>query len=455
MRPIILHGGPSAAGATRARDQVQVVVHARRLAQHAEHAALTRLALRRRLLPRVGRIGRRLEGADWPTDVVNLHVASSAEAARARRALLRHDWVSSAGLERRFSYRRPLTSGRRQQRPRRMPRDYVTTALNASHWWRQGATGRGVRVAIFDTGLNGHHPFASHVVEMVDFTGERTTDDRVGHSTFMTGTIGSHAECAGFAPGAELTIVRVFDSTQRSTTAWFLEGFNFALHRRFDLVNLAVGGPDFRDAPFASKVCMSSHISSIRDSIRDSIWAGVPQSPSLPLPLCPLPTPCSRPQVRELARAGITIVSGVGNSGPGWGSLLNPADDALVIGVSGLLPSGRKLAPYASRGPTLWELPHGAGRMGVDVAAPGEFWAARSYPPGGCQYQWGTSVACPVVVGVLALLLSSLPPAQRAVLRSPVALKQALHASSERLSGASYLEQVRSPVTPACVACIL
>ena len=59
------------------------------------------------------------------------------------------------------------------------------------------------------------------------------------------------------------------------------------------------------------------------------------------------------------------------------------------------------------------------------------------------------------LVGVLALLLSSLPPAQRAVLRSPVALKQALHASSERLSGASYLEQVRSPVTPACFACIL
>jgi len=160
-------------------------------------------------------------------------------------------------------------------------------------------------------------------------------------------------------------------------------------------------------------------------------------------------------QVRELARAGITIVSGVGNSGPGWGSLLNPADDALVIGVSALLPSGRKLAPYASRGPTLWELPHGAGRMGVDVAALGEFWAARSFPPGGCQYQWGTSVACPVVVGVLALLLSSLPPAQRAVLRSPVALKQVLHASSERLRGASYLEQVRSPVTLACIACLL
>ena len=150
-------------------------------------------------------------------------------------------------------------------------------------------------------------------------------------------------------------------------------------------------------------------------------------------------------QVRELARAGVTIVSGVGNSGPGWGTLLNPADDALVIGVSGMRPSGR-LAAYASRGPTLWELPHGASRMGVDVVTHGEFWAAR--PSGGCQLQWGTSVACPVVVGVLALLLSSLTPTQRAALRSPAALKQALHQSSSRMPGRSHLEQGGGELRP-------
>ena len=86
-----------------------------------------------------------------------------------------------------------------------------------------------MRIAIFDTGLNADHPFAANVVEIVNFTGEQTTDDLVGHSTFMCGTIAARSECPGFAPDAEITIVRVFDSAQASTTAWFLDGFNFAL----------------------------------------------------------------------------------------------------------------------------------------------------------------------------------------------------------------------------------
>ena len=71
---------------------------------------------------------------------------------------------------------------------------------------------------------------------------------------------------------------------------------------------------------------------------------------------------------------------------------------------------------------TTWELPHGYGRAGIDVVTYGEFWGKA--PRGGCQHQWGTSVACPVVVGVLALLLSELPPARRALLLNPAAIKQ-------------------------------
>ena len=41
---------------------------------------------------------------------------------------------------------------------------------------------------------------------------------------------------------------------QASTTAWFLEGFNYALRMKVDLISLSVGGPDYRDAPFVAKV---------------------------------------------------------------------------------------------------------------------------------------------------------------------------------------------------------
>ena len=64
--------------------------------------------------------------------------------------------------------------------------------------------------------------------------------------------------------------------------------------------------------------------------------------------------------MRELAAAGITVISGGGNSGPGLGTLMNPADDPAVVGVGGLDERGA-LAPWSSRGMTTWELPHGYG----------------------------------------------------------------------------------------------
>lgn len=109
------------------------------------------------------------------------------------------------------------------------------------------------------------------------------------------------------------------------------------------------------------------------------------------------------------------------------------------MGVGGLALSGTDVAHWSSRGMTMWEQPHGVGRMGVDVVTHGEFWGAA--PGGGCQHQWGTSVACPVIVGVLALLLSALPASQRARLRSPAAVKQVLALGASRLPGASVFEQ--------------
>ena len=149
--------------------------------------------------------------------------------------------------------------------------------------------------------------------------------------------------------------------------------------------------------------------------------------------------------MRELAAAGITIISGGGNSGPGHGTLMNPADDPAVVGVGGLDENGA-LAAWSSRGMTTWELPHGYGRAGIDVVTYGEFWGKA--PRGGCQHQWGTSVACPVVVGVLALLLSELPPARRALLLNPAAIKQVLVEAAEPMPRISHMEQGMGELRP-------
>ena len=108
--------------------------------------------------------------------------------------------------------RRPLASV--AEAPSRLPHDFVTRQLNASDWWQRGVTGRGLRVAIFDTGLPPEHRYVRNVADAVNFCEEQTTEDRVGHSSFMAGVIASHDDCRGFAPDASLYFVRVFDSSQ-------------------------------------------------------------------------------------------------------------------------------------------------------------------------------------------------------------------------------------------------
>lgn len=90
----------------------------------------------------------------------------------------------------------------------------------------------------------------------------------------------------------------------------------------------------------------------------------------------------------------------------------------------------------------------------MDVLTHGEFWAADQH--NSCQHQWGTSVACPAVVGVLAMLLSAIPEGARAALLNPAALKQVLYAGAKPMPQYSWLEQVRCllPCHPFAADCL-
>lgn len=131
----------------------------------------------------------------------------------------------------------------------------ITKALRAHVLWNMGITGRGVKVAIFDTGLPLAHPHFRKVKERTNWTHEKTLDDGVGHGTFVAGVIASTwRECLGFAPDAELHVFRVFTNNQLSYTSWFLDAFNYAILAKVNVLNLSIGGPDFKDQPFVDKV---------------------------------------------------------------------------------------------------------------------------------------------------------------------------------------------------------
>ncbi|XP_058432029.1 membrane-bound transcription factor site-1 protease isoform X2 [Marmota monax] len=275
---------------------------------------------------------------------------------------------------------------------RAIPRQVAQT-LQADVLWQMGYTGANVRVAVFDTGLSEKHPHFKNVRERTNWTNERTLDDGLGHGTFVAGVIASMRECQGFAPDAELHIFRVFTNNQVSYTSWFLDAFNYAILKKIDVLNLSIGGPDFMDHPFVDKV-----------------W--------------------------ELTANNVIMVSAIGNDGPLYGTLNNPADQMDVIGVGGI-DFEDNIARFSSRGMTTWELPGGYGRVKPDVVTYGAG-VRGSGVKGGCRALSGTSVASPVVAGAVTLLVSTV---QKRELVNPASMKQALIASARRLPGVNMFEQ--------------
>ena len=60
-------------------------------------------------------------------------------------------------------------------------------------------------------------------------------------------------------------------------------------------------------------------------------------------------------KVNELTAHGIIMISAIGNDGPVYGTLNNPADQNNVIGVGGSNYEGQ-IASFSSRGMTTWEV---------------------------------------------------------------------------------------------------
>ncbi|XP_051726643.1 LOW QUALITY PROTEIN: membrane-bound transcription factor site-1 protease [Ctenopharyngodon idella] len=275
---------------------------------------------------------------------------------------------------------------------RAIPR-HVAQILQADVLWQMGHTGSGVKVAVFDTGLSEKHPHFKNVKERTNWTNEKTLDDGLGHGTFVAGVIASMRECQGFAPDSELHIFRVFTNNQVSYTSWFLDAFNYAILKKIDVLNLSIGGPDFMDHPFVDKV-----------------W--------------------------ELTANKVIMVSAIGNDGPLYGTLNNPADQMDVIGVGGI-DFEDNIARFSSRGMTTWELPGGYGRVKPDIVTYGSGVRGSGLKEG-CRSLSGTSVASPVVAGAVTLLASTVLNRE---LVNPASMKQALIASARRLPGVNMFEQ--------------
>lgn len=289
--------------------------------------------------------------------------------------------------------------------------EFLSTAFNQSirsdRAWFNGITGRGVGVAVIDTGVQGDladfrrsatDPTSRVAVTAITNPGAESGGDGYGHGTHIAGLIAGngfnrsesdplYGQYVGAAPDATLISIKAGDEQGSASVLDVIDGLQFAVDHK-DVYNIRVLNLSL------SSTVAESHLTDPLDAAAEAAW-----------------------------KAGIVVIAAAGNRGAGEDAVdFAPGNDPWVISVGGVDDMGTRrtrddeLATWSSRGVTQ------DGYAKPDVLAPG----ARmvSTMGAGAEYRTlcptcvvdreyfrvgGTSMAAAVASGAAALIIQAHP----------------------------------------------
>ncbi len=212
-----------------------------------------------------------------------------------------------------------------------------------------------IKVAVLDTGIDLSHPEFNGQIYLQTDTADNdgnANDIIDGHGTHVAGIIAGKANngmgISGVAPGVQLIVVDVFDGDDAFVID-IIEGIDYAVDHGADVINMSLGG-------FGTNI-------SLENAINDAVSAGV---------VC-------------------VVAAGNKNSSAPF----TPSDCTGAISVIATDENDQR-ASFSNYGAL------------KDISAPGTA-ILSTYPVGGYEYLQGTSMAAPVVTGVVALMRSLNP----------------------------------------------
>ena len=242
--------------------------------------------------------------------------------------------------------------------------------IQANKVWNN-YTGKGVTVAVIDTGVNEHNDLAGRVIDGTNYInkGQAPRDDNK-HGTHCAGTIagnGTSGKATGVAPEATIYAIKVLGANGSGQWSNLWEALEECI-----------------DNPHNIKVISMSLGGKANDSIRERLAVAC----------------------KSVMDAGIIPVIAAGNSGSGASTIGTPGDVKDVITVGATMPSD-KIAYFSSRGPVKWGTET---YVKPDVCAPGTgiYSCSHSNPEKYISLD-GTSMATPHVAGTVALMVQANP----------------------------------------------
>lgn len=235
-----------------------------------------------------------------------------------------------------------------------------------------GLTGKGIGVAVLDTGAFPHIDFGSRIWAFQDFVnGRRMPYDDNGHGTHVLGILGGNGKASGgkikgIAPECGMIPLKVLDEKGNGSKENIIDAlFWIKKHREkyhIRIVNISVGT--------TQKDCHDDLIQAVEEAWND----------------------------------GLVVVAAAGNRGPGIGSVTAPGSSRKIItvGSSDMLLKNQGIS---GRGPTRDCISK------PDIIAPGNAILSCANKSGEFPYvaKSGTSMSTPIVSGAAALLLELHP----------------------------------------------
>lgn len=233
-----------------------------------------------------------------------------------------------------------------------------------SYYYDNDVNGKGVNVYVIDGGIDRQgRQFSGRILAGVDFTNNtQGTTDVHGHGTHVAGIIGS--KTFGVAKDADLIILKVLDSQGQGSLGLIVSALEFAVnhHRQSGIpgvANLSLGAP------------YSTLINRVVDSV---------------------------------SRAGLVVVVAAGNAAQNACNVL-PASAKSAITVGAIDDRTNRIAEFSNWGPCVDIF-----ASGVDVASVSakklKLQKLLKLLRQGLHVYSGTSMAAPVVAGLIANFLS-------------------------------------------------